>query len=329
MLNGRGTRALAAVYIAICTAGSIAGFFLGVGEGIIVLCIELLLSAVFFLYTKARYKRIAHMTEQLDMVLHNTEHLYIGDCDEGELSVLQSEIAKMTARIREQNDTLKREKEYLAESLADVAHQLRTPLTSVNMVLSFLEGCKDDEQRRRLLREALSLLARMDMLLTSLLKLSRLDAGVIAFHKESVSVRELIDCALQPLRIPLDMHNISITTDIPDGAAVEGDRIWLAEAIQNILKNCMEQAGDEGCIDISCSDTLIYTGLFIHDTGEGFKSEDIPHLFERFYRGKNSSAAGFGIGLALSKTIIARHSGIITAENHPEGGALFKIKLYK
>ena len=143
------------------------------------------------------------MSEQVDLVLHDQDRLYAAEEEEGELSVLQSEIGKMTLRIREQNRALQKEKEHLADSLADIAHQLRTPLTSVNLILSLLEGNPEEDRRRELFMELEDLLVRVDGLITSLLKLSRLDAGIIVFQKEPVEVKELIDAALRP---PSDSH---------------------------------------------------------------------------------------------------------------------------
>ncbi len=293
------------------------------------LCAAALFGGIFFAYLHARNRKIAHMTDEIDKVLHNAEHIYISDSAEGELAVLQSEVAKMTQRIREQNNSLKREKEHLSDSLAGIAHQLRTPLTSVNMLLSFLETAEDAAERLQLLREADGLLRRMDTLLSALLKLARLDAGVIELKLERIDVQALLANALSPLEIPMEVLGITVHKDIPQNISITADRTWLSEAIQNILKNCMESAGNGGHIDIACEDNLLYTLLTIHDSGKGFRNEDIPHLFERFYRGKNAKAAGFGIGLSLSKTIIDRHAALLSADNHPTGGAVFTIKFYK
>ena len=272
---------------------------------------------------------IHRFSEQIDLVLHNADHLFIAESEEGELSILQSEITKMMLRIREQNDALKKEKEHLADSLADVAHQLRTPLTSITLVLSLIENTSDEKERKNLIRETEELLVRMDWLLTSLLKLSRLDAGIVVFQKEQVNINSLITAALQPLQIPMELHNISLQADVPPGITIDGDFNWLSEALQNIFKNCMESAGDNGKIDIHCEDNPIFMEITIHDSGAGFKKEDLPNLFNRFYRGQNSSTAGYGIGLALCRTIITRQGGSITARNHPRGGAMFVIRFPK
>ena len=149
------------------------------------------------MFTNARYRSIARITDQIDLVLHNADHTFISESDEGELSILQSEITKMTLRIREQNDALKKEKTHLADSLADIAHQLRTPLTSANLILSLLKNNPEKAERMALMRETEELFIQMDWLITSLLKLSRLDAGIIVFQREPTDVDRLIRSALQ------------------------------------------------------------------------------------------------------------------------------------
>ena len=158
-----------------------------------------------------------------------------------------------------------------------------------------------------MLREAEELFVQMDWLLNSLLKLSRLDAGIVVFQSEQIRVNNLIRAALRPLLIPMELHNITLESDVPEGMTIQGDFSWLSEAIQNILKNCMQSTGDNGTIRIVCEDTLLFGTITIHDSGTGFQKEDLPHLFERFYRGKNEDASGYGIGLSLCKMIITRH----------------------
>ena len=330
MLRNREIRQFAGLFLVITMMAAAAGIFLaGRAAGALILILAACYGAAFFRFTRKRYRRIARMSEQVDLVLHDQDRLYAAEEEEGELSVLQSEIGKMTLRIREQNRALQKEKEHLADSLADIAHQLRTPLASVNLILSLLEGNPEEDRRRELFMELEDLLVRVDGLITSLLKLSRLDAGIIVFQKEPVEVKELIDAALRPLRIPMDLHDVTVRTEIPDDACMEGDPDWLAQAVQNILKNCMESAGDHGAVEILCEDTPLFTGIRIHDSGPGFEEDELHRLFERFYRGKDTKTSGYGIGLALSKSIITGQGGTVSARNHPEGGAVFLIRFPK
>ncbi len=177
--------------------------------------------------------------------------------------------------------------------------------------------------------KAEALFGRTDWLLTTLLKLSRLDAGIVAFQRESVEVQALIKAALRPLLIPMELREIVPKTEIAAGVMLRCDQNWLAEALQNILKNCIESIVREGSIAITCADNPLFTELTIHDSGPGFDREELPHIFERFYRGKASGATGYGIGLALSRTIITRQGGTLAARNHPQGGALFVLRFPK
>ena len=329
MFRNREIRQFAVVFTAITVTAAAAGFAIQPAAGILALASAAALGTVFLVFTKARYKSIAKLSEQIDLVLHNSDHLFIGETNEGELSILQSEITKMTLRIREQNDALKREKEHLAESMADIAHQLRTPLTSVNLILSLLENSPDEKERKAMIRETKELFVQMDWLLASLLKLSRLDAGIVVFQRKKIDVHDLISSVLHPFLISMDLHNITLQTDVPKEILIQGDSAWLSEAIQNILKNCLESAGDDGKIVIACQDNPLFTEITIRDSGAGFAKEDLPHLFDRFYRGKHAGATGYGIGLALCKTIITRQGGTITAKNYPQGGAVFSIRFPK
>ncbi len=329
MLRNREFRRFALVFTLIAAIFTALGFSINAAAGILFLGGAAAFATAFCVFTKARYQNIARISDQIDQVLHNAEHLFISDSEEGELSILSSEIQKMTLRIREQNDILKKEKAHLAESLADIAHQLRTPLTSVNLILSLLDNCTDEKERKAFVRETEELLVQMDWLLTSLLKLSRLDAGVVVFQCQQVDVREMISAAVRPLAISMELRDIDLTVDMPEGMVIEGDGGWLSEAVQNIIKNCMESAGEKGTIQIYCADNPLFAQITIRDSGKGFEKEDLLHLFDRFYRGKSENAAGYGIGLALCKTILTRQGGAITAKNHPKGGAVFIIRFPK
>ena len=329
MFRNRELRQFAVLFSIIAAVTAVLGFAINTAAGLLAIASAAAFGAAFLVFTKARYKSIARISNQIDLVLHNADHLYIDEFDEGELSILYSEITKMLLRIREQNDSLKKEKEHLADSLADVAHQLRTPLTSANLILSLLANNPDENERKAFVRETEELLVRMDWLITSLLKLSRLDAGIVAFQNEQIDVNDLIGASLRPFLIPMELHGIDVQLDAPEGMVIQGDFDWLSEAIQNILKNCMESTGENGEIEILCGDNPLFAEITIHDSGRGFEKDDLPHLFDRFYRGKSPNATGYGIGLALCKMIITRQGGTVTAANHPQGGAIFAIRFPK
>lgn len=329
MLRNREIRQFAILFSIMAAVVVALGFAINTAAGILVLVSAAAFGTAFFIFTRARYKSIARLSDQIDLVLHNADRLNIDEMDEGELSILHSEITKMLLRIREQNDSLKKEKKHLANSLTDIAHQLRTPLTSVNLILSLLENNPDENERKALIQETKELFVQMDWLLTSLLKISRLDAGIVMFQSELINVNDLINTALRPFLISMELHDIEVRLDAPEGMIIQGDSGWLSEAIQNILKNCIESAGENGKIEIDCTDNPLFTEIAIHDSGAGFEKKDLPHLFDRFYRGKKPNTAGYGIGLALCKMIITRQGGTIAAQNHTQGGAIFTIRFPK
>lgn len=329
MFRNREVRQFGVVFIIITIISAIAGIAIHPAVLLLVFFSAAAYGIIFFIFTKARYKRIAQMSEQIGTVLHNPDYLYISSQEEGELPILETEITKMVLHIRKQNGALKMEKKHLADSLADIAHQLRTPLTSANLVLSLLKNNPDRNTRKALLRETEELYIHMDWLVSSLLKLSRLDAGIVDFQYTKTDLGGLINETLRPFQIQMELHGISVRTDIPEGTFIQVDYRWFLEAVQNIIKNCIENITDNGIIEITVEDNVLFTEIRFHDNGKGFKKEDLPHLFDRFYRGKDASASGYGIGLALCKTIIMRQGGTVTAKNHPKGGAVFIMRFPK
>lgn len=329
MLRNEELRRAALGYLLLSAAAAAAGFWLDVRCGVLVLCFSAAAGLCFWRTAQQRYRRLAEMAGQIDRILHGEEELTFSQYSEGELAILQSEVNKMTLRIREQNAALRREKTYLADSMADIAHQLRTPLTALNLLLPLLRKEQEEARRRALLREQEALLTQMDQLVTSLLKLARMDAGVVELHPEPVTVEQLVRQAARPLEILLELHDITLNRDIPPEASLCVDPVWIAEALQNLLKNCAEHTPDGGKIDIICKDNPLYTEIVLHDSGSGFAPEDLPHLFERFYRGSTDNSTGYGIGLALCRSIVLRQGGTILAKNHPQGGAMFQLRFEK
>lgn len=297
--------------------------------GLFTLCLCTLFLLVWLVSTALRYRRIAGMAAQLDRLLHGEDgQITLGQYAEGELGILQSEVCKMTVRLREQSQHLQDDKIFLADSIADISHQIRTPLTSINLLVTFLAEPELTEERRlKLIRELYELLSRIDWLITTLLKLSRLDAGTVQFQKEILPLEELIRAAAGPLLIPMELREQEL--EITAQGSFSGDKAWTGEAIANVVKNCMEHTPAGGKITIRAQENPLYTEIVITDTGSGIAKEDLPHIFERFYKGRDSDEKSFGIGLALARTIIAAQDGIIRAENGAAGGAKFTIRFYK
>lgn len=279
--------------------------------------------------TGRRYRRLEQLSHEIDGMLHHQIPIHFEKYQEGELSILENELSKMTLRLSEQAAALADDKKFLADSMADISHQIRSPLTSSNLIISLLmEPDLPATRRKELLKELMQLLSRIDWLVESLLKMSKMDAGTITLQQASIHVETLIRQAAEPLMIPMELREQSLTLKGGSEVQFTGDFSWSQEAILNILKNCMEHTPAGGCIQVSFSENAIFTEIIIEDNGPGFALEDLPHLFERFYKGKNASPQSVGIGLALARMVVLQQNGTLKAENRPEGGARFVIKFY-
>lgn len=317
---------LFAAVTAVCAA---AGFLAFGVAGWLVLGAGLALSLLHFAASAMRYRRIRALSRDIDAVLHGSDKVRFCDLREGELAILQSEIHKMTIRLRDAADNLEQDKTFLTDSIADISHQLRTPLTSINLIVTMLSAdAVTDARRLELTRELKMLLGRIDWMVESLLKMSKIDAGTALFQAETVRVSELVRAAAKPLAVPLDVRGQRLVCEI-GSETLTGDFAWTTEAVGNILKNCMEHTPEGGTITVAARDTGIFTELTVRDTGSGISPADLPHLFERFYKGENASETSFGIGLALARMIVTAQNGVIKAANAPDGGAVFTMRFYK
>ncbi|MBQ5952587.1 MAG: HAMP domain-containing histidine kinase [Lachnospiraceae bacterium] len=312
----------------LCLALTVCGFLHSSLTGLLVLAAGIAVCLVFLLTEISRYKKLQSFSEHLNELLQRGMPLPIRDYEEGELSVLANDIQKITLLLKERADALQKDKSFLADALADISHQLRTPLTTMNLTIGLLQE-KDlsEEHRAALTRELNTLLARTEWLVEVLLKLSRLDAGAVVMAKEDISVRKLTEKAAEPLQIPLELRGITLTSE--DGEAFfSGDLNWTAEALGNILRNSANYTPEGGSIRIRAEENALFTVITVTDSGPGIAAEDLPHLFDRFYKGRGSSENSYGIGLALAQKIIHAQGGTLRAFNTAEG-ACFEIKFYK
>lgn len=308
---------------------SVAGFLVGTPTGIFVLITAALLCLTFFIFTINRYKRIKELSHYLRRISSGEHSLDIRDNVEGELSILKSEIYKVTLMLTEYTQQLKKEKLLLSDQIADISHQLKTPLTTVMVMVELLKNDKLPEvKRKEFTSHIFAQLERIEWLVNSLLKMSKLDAGVVVMNPREVSGRDLIEKALNPLLIPMEAKNITYSITDDTNVILVCDLNWTVEAIVNILKNCVEHTPAGGRIEIALSSNPIYYEILIRDNGVGIKKEDLPHIFTRFYRGKNASSDSVGIGLAMARSIIRNQKGDIVVESREGTGTKFYIRLY-
>ncbi|HIY61911.1 MAG TPA: HAMP domain-containing histidine kinase [Candidatus Mediterraneibacter stercoripullorum] len=290
-----------------------------------------LLFGGLYVYKLKKYKKsLRRLSGEIDRILHGSGELVLGSYEEGEISILRDEIYKMTVRLREQSETLAGDKEALADSLADISHQIRTPLTTLNLMTARMMREGDDpEQRKRILREMNRMLERIEWLITALLKMSKLDAGAIRLEPTDISMEGFLKKVMEPFEIQMDLRDQRCRIEGAEGMTFTADEAWTLEAVRNVVKNSLEYTPDGEALEISCEDNPLYTEISVCDSGPGIAPEDLPHLFERFYKGKNAGSSSFGIGLALAQSIMSRQNGVIRAENRRQGGSRFRIRFYK
>ena len=304
--------------------------FISSSAATVVLGVSILLISTTLIFTKWRYREIEKLSDYLQKISSGDFQLDVRDNYEGELSILKSQIYKVTKMLSEQGAVLHEDKAKLTNAISDISHQLKTPLTSMMVMGELLrDKSLDDEQRAKFTRNLQVQLERMEWLVSSLLKLSKIDAGTITFKKEKVSVDLLVQTAIEPLLIPMDikMQNLNIKGD--EQSAFIGDFNWTAEALINILKNCVEHTPEGGEISITFSENVLFTEITISDNGKGIPKEDLPYIFKRFYKGKNASDDSVGIGLAMAYSFITSQQGDIEVKSQPGVGTTFTIKFYK
>ena len=314
----------------VCTlTASACGFrFSGIPAGVLLLLIGAVLISLFLYYTGKRYQSLDRLNDYLSGVLAGEERPGIEDQEEGELSILKTNIYKATTMLSHQKELLSGERIRLAEALADISHQLKTPLTSMMVMNDLLMTEEDPERRQEFLATQSAQLDRMNWLIQTLLKISKLDAGTIELKQEAASSRELIAEALRPFEIQMELKEIETILSGHE-MTLTCDKNWTVEALQNIIKNCCEHMDFHGQLTVESGETNLYWQILISDTGCGIAEEDLPHIFERFYKGRNAGKDSVGIGLALSKTIIGNQHGDILVKSEKGAGTQFDVRFYK
>ena len=316
------------IQIIISVIATVYIFTLNTVAGYITLMLSVVLIIIQLISTYSRYKTITRLSENINKILHGDNTIEIENYSEGELGILHSEIYKMTIRLREQQHKLINDKVFLADSIADISHQIRTPLTSINLMVELLSDPDITVERRmKLIRDLKGMLNRIDWLIVALLKMSKLDAGTVNFNQETLTMKELMNKACSPLLVPIELRGQELS--IKAEGTFTGDISWTCEAVGNIVKNCMEHTPEGGKLEITATENPIYSEIIITDSGCGISKDDLPHIFERFYKGDKSNDKSFGIGLALARMIITSQNGTVKAENRKEKGAKFTIRFYK
>ncbi len=284
----------------------------------------------FFCYQRYHEKKeIMKIDRYLFSLLSQEINVDLRDFQSGELASLQNDLLKVTTRLKNSLEMSKKAKKELAKNLADISHQLKTPLTSLFLIHEALKAKEmSEEVRTDFLKKEEQVLDHMDHLITSLLKVSQVESGTITLKKETLFLKKMIENILKELEVLAQEKHIKIIIQMEDDLKLMGDAIWLKEAIFNLMKNSIEHSKENGTIWIMGKDTSLYLELKIIDNGSGIMKEDLPHIFERFYKGHQKSK-GIGIGLNLTKSILDRMNATIRVKSKPNEKTSFIIHFYR
>ena len=296
----------------------------------LIVAIAILVTA-FLIFNKNKDDEINEITKYIEEINRKNYKLNIDEMSEDELSILKSEIYKTTIMLKEAAENSNKEKLQLKEALSDISHQLKTPLTSILIILDNLidDPNMENDVREDFIRDIKIEMTNISFFIQSILKLSKLDTNTVDFIVEKVYIKDIIDEVTKKLSILCDLRNIKIVTLIKEDVQINCDFKWQVEAFLNIVKNCIEHSKNDKNIFIEVDENNAYSQVTIEDNGGGIDDEDLPHIFEKFYKGKNSDNESSGIGLSLSKSIIEKSHGYIDVESKVGKGTKFIIKYFK
>ena len=297
---------------------------------LILICFVLIVSLILaILYFRKIYKDIKDMTDYVYNSSEGRNFDMKNRNQEGQIGLLKTELIKMINILKEKVELLNNEKIFLNEVISDISHQLKTPMTSLIILNDLMYEDLPKETKIELLDKIKSQLNRMEWLIKSMLKLSKVEAKVIDFEKKEVKVSELIKKSISPSLISMEIKNIELTVNGDENISYIGDINWSCEAFVNIIKNCVEHTDTNGKINISYEENPLYCEVVIKDSGEGIDKKDLPHIFKRFYKGKSSKDDSVGIGLAMAKSIIESQNGDIYVKSEKNKGSEFHIIFHK
>ena len=295
---------------------------------ILALCVTALAAERYALQKKTD-RRLRALTDYITAVQDDLALPELGSTDEGEMGILQSEVYKVVALLRENYANEKKQTLYMSGMLSDISHQIKTPLTSIGLMTELLEQTSLDDAKRLQYAEKIDgQVTRITWLIRNLLAISQMEAGVLKMKREPVRLDEAARQLHDSLDVMAELRGVTFTTEIPPGITVTGDEYWLCEAFLNIVKNCIEHTDPGGTVRLQAEQNSLFTRLTIEDDGCGISARDLPHIFERFYKAENASAQSVGIGLSLAKQIVTAHNGTLTAESEPGAGTRFILKIY-
>lgn len=286
---------------------------------------------IYLIYVITQEKKIAEINEYIKQINNKNYILKIEENDNGELSKLRNELYKTTVLLKETAEISEKEKENLSTAIADISHQLKTPLTSIRIMLDNIQDDPDMEKevREDFLREISKQIDWISSLVVALLKIAKFDSGTIKMENNEINAKNLIDNIVSNLAILMELKNIEIITTVDEKATFIADYKWQQEALTNILKNAIEHSKHNSRIYITVENTNLFLKIIIKDEGSGIDKEDLKHIFQRFYKTKNSSENSIGIGLPLAKAIIEQSNGYIKVETKYGEGTSFEVKYIK
>lgn len=286
---------------------------------------------IYLIYVITQEKKIAEINEYIKQINNKNYILKIEENDNGELSKLRNELYKTTVLLKETAEISEKEKENLSTAIADISHQLKTPLTSIRIMLDNIQDNPDMEKAVRddFLADISKQIDWISSLVVSLLKIAKFDAGTIKMENNEINAKNLIDNIVSNLAILMELKNIEIITNVDEKATFIADYKWQQEALTNILKNAIEHSKHNSRIYITVENTNLFLKIIIKDEGSGIDKEDLKHIFQRFYKTKNSSENSIGIGLPLAKAIIEQSNGYIKVETKYGEGTSFEVKYIK
>lgn len=295
----------------------------------ILVTIILIMVVAFFYVHRRREKKLEELTAYLMQVQNDLSLPKLEESSEGQIGILQSEIYKLVVLLKQRSDSANRQREYLAKMLSDISHQIKTPLTSITLMTDLLKSPELSEDKRMEFAERIDQsVNRITWLVKNLLVLSQLEADMLKLKKERVSARKLVEQAYHSLELMAEVKGIALNIRVDEKISMVCDLRWTAEALSNIVKNCLEHTPSGGQVCISCEQNNFSTNICIEDNGEGIAKEQLSHIFERFYKADNASPNSVGIGLSMAKQIILQQNGVINVESEPGKGTSFLIKMY-